>query len=106
SSTSERSSATAPSLTPGSYTWTATARVNGLERSLGTLSFTVVPATAMDRALFIRASTSNRDIVPGILREDIRRLHASGFLTDARCKARALPAGPERDAYLAIPVAE
>ena len=96
------SSATAPELDPGKYTWTATATVQGIDRVLGSLSFTVVPARSVDRALFVRAANTQSVMMPTILREDIRRLHASGFLTDARSKARALPPGGERDKYLGI----
>lgn len=101
-STAASHEASAPELAPGKYTWTATAEVQGIDRVLGSLSFTVVPARAVDRALFVRAATGQSVTMPGILREDIRRLHASGFLTDARSKARALPQGEERDRYLAI----
>lgn len=92
--------ASAPMLEPGKYTWTATATVQSIDRVLGSLSFTVVPARSVDRALFVRAAVGLPVTMPGILREDIRRLHASGFLTDARSKARALPPGEERDRYL------
>ena len=101
-STSSTYSATAPELDPGKYTWTATATVQGIDRVLGSLSFTVVPARSVDRALFVRAANTQSVMMPTILREDIRRLHASGFLTDARSKARALPPGGERDKYLGI----
>ena len=30
----------------------------------------------------------------------VRILHDTGYLADARAVARAMPAGPERDAYL------
>ncbi len=102
-STATSHQASAPALSAGKYTWTATATVQGIDRVLGSLSFTVVPARAVDRALFVRAATGQASTMPGILREDIRRLHASGFLTDARSKARSLPPGKERDKYLAIP---
>ncbi|MFT6110051.1 MAG: hypothetical protein ACJA2W_002976 [Planctomycetota bacterium] len=101
-STSTEHHATAPALQAGSYVWRATARVQGMDRDLGSRSFTVVRATAVDRSLLLRAASSQHSTMPGILREDIRRLHASGFLTDARGKARALPPGQERDEYLAI----
>ncbi|QDV09023.1 hypothetical protein Poly30_45790 [Planctomycetes bacterium Poly30] len=109
--------ATAPPIHAGSYVWRASATVNGIDRDLGSLSFTVVPATAVDRSLVVRAALSPKEAalspkegaseeqatMPRILREDIRRLHASGFLTDARAKARALPPGKDRDEYLAVP---
>ena len=98
----------APELNPGNYTWTATAHVQGIDRALGSLSFRVVDAHSVARSLFVRAAAAGSTAaeaaaMPSILREDIRRLHASGFLTDARSKARALPPGAERDQYLAVP---
>ncbi len=95
--------ATAMALSAGSYVWSASAKVHNIERDLGTLSFTVMPAAAVERALVVRAATVQRDKTPSMLRDDIRRLHASGFLTDAREKARSLPAGKDRDEYLASP---
>jgi hypothetical protein len=102
-STATSHHATAPELAPGKYTWTAAATVQGIERALGSLNFTVLPAGTVDRSLLVRASTGQSTPMPGVLREDVRRLHASGFLTDARSKARALPPGEERDRYLAVP---
>lgn len=102
-STATSHHATAPELAPGKYTWTAAATVQGIERALGSLNFTVLPAGTVDRSLLVRASTGQSSPMPGVLREDVRRLHASGFLTDARSKARALPPGEERNRYLAVP---
>lgn len=87
--------ATADRLTAGTYEWGAWATVDGVERDLGRLSFVVLPAS--DSGLVACASGANA----GAAREDVRRLHSAGFLTDARERARALPPGEARTAYLA-----
>lgn len=79
------------SLKPGHYTWEAWADVDGLLRHLGERDFRVTE----DEALWIdlnRLEPMGR----------VRHLHDSGYLTDARHEARALPPSPARDAYLEV----
>lgn len=90
-------SATADRLQAGAYEWSAWAAVNGVERSLGTLSFVVMAA---DDAALIQCA-SGADAEPGSTREDVRRLHSAGYLADARFRARDLAPGEDRAAYLA-----
>lgn len=88
--------ATASALAPGAYAWHAWARVDGLERSLDMLSFTVVEPARSD---ILRSAAG---VAPDArsTREDVRLLHAAGFLTDARHRARTLPPGADRAKYL------
>ncbi|MEM9381144.1 MAG: hypothetical protein AAGB93_14425 [Planctomycetota bacterium] len=88
--------ATGRALEEGAYSWSAWARVDGLKRSLGTLAFHVV----MPRPADILRSAAGVASDAGSTREDVRRLHAAGFLTDARQRARALPPGEDRARYL------
>ncbi|MEM1450063.1 MAG: hypothetical protein AAGI22_13185 [Planctomycetota bacterium] len=83
-------------LEEGAYSWSAWARVDGLERSLGALTFHVVMPSPGD----ILRSAAGVESDSGSAREDVRRLHAAGFLTDARHRARALPPGEDRARYL------
>lgn len=87
--------ATAPALTAGTYSWSAWAVTNNVERPLGTLDFTVVPGPLSHYAGVGAESAAST-------REDVRVLHAAGYLTDARFRARSLPAGPARAKYLAV----
>jgi len=89
--------ATADRLQAGAYEWSAWAAVNGVERSLGTLSFAVLAA---DDAALIRCAAGAQG-EPGSTREDVRRLHSAGYLADARFRARDLAPGEDRAAYLA-----
>ena len=79
----------ARSLTTGHYTWEAWAIVEGLDQRLGARDFEVV-----DEPGLVAELETIED------RPAVRRLHESGFLTDARALAKRLPASPERDAYL------
>ena len=83
---------TAVALAPGHYTWEAWTTVAGIERPLGTRDFRVVPSEESTLALDHLAGPPLVD-----------HLHRAGYLADARAAARALPAGPARDAYLAGP---
>lgn len=83
-------------LEPGGYTWTARVVVRGLPRELGARDFDVVADADLDRRL-----TDLRDL------DELERslkavqiLHESGYLADARAIAGAMPASPDRDAYL------
>ena len=89
--------ATADRLEAGTYEWSAWATVNGVERDLGDLSFVVLPAE--DARLTSGASGANAG--SRSTREDVRRLHSAGFLSDARHRARDLAPGAPRAAYLA-----
>ena len=78
-----------PALAAGRYTWEAFATVDGLERSLGTLDFHVAAdGEALER------------LAHEPLLGQVRSLAADGLTTDARHRARLLPAGPERDRFL------
>jgi hypothetical protein len=83
-------------LEPGSYTWRAWARIDGLERRIGAHDFEVVHDAELWRAL----SDLPQDAAPERVAELVRRLHERGFTSDARALARRLPATAERDAYL------
>jgi hypothetical protein len=78
-----------PSLTEGHYSWEVFVTVDGLERSLGTQTFNV----AHDAAAL--AQFSQQTLV-----SQVQSLSAAGLATDARHRARMLPAGPERDRFL------
>lgn len=87
--------ATADRLSAGTFEWSAWATVDGVERSLGSLSFAVLPpeqAWLLESAAGTDARTAS---------DDVRFLHAAGFLTDARRRARDLAPGEARAAYLA-----
>ena len=78
-------------LEPDHYTWEAWAEVDGLLRHLGERDFRV----KQDNSLWIdlnRLDSMGR----------VRHLHDSGYLTDARHQARALPPSPARDVYLEV----
>lgn len=99
-SRSSAPSAAAPSLTGSSlmgraFEWEVRAIVDGLPRRLGTQTF------ELEERAVLRALTSTaRDGDERAKRAAIRRLHASGFVTDARSIARTLPPSEEREAYL------
>lgn len=98
-------SATASALAPGAYEWSAAAVINGLERTLGTQSFLVMESApmgfrAMDSASPNQSQANESRNKADAARASIARLHAAGFLTDARHLARSLPPSDERDAYL------
>jgi len=82
----------APALVAGRYEWTAFATVDGIEVELGRETFRVV---AGNPAL-LGAATGRQDEA----RADVVMLHAAGFLTDARRRARDLEPGAERRQYL------
>lgn len=82
----------APALVAGRYEWIAFATVDGIESELGGETFRVV---AGNPALLNAATGAAEEA-----RADVVRLHAAGFLTDARRRARDLPAGDERERYL------
>ena len=97
SAESTSKNATADQLKAGTYEWSAWVTVHGVEKDLGTLSIAVLPP---EDAGLLRCA-SGADSGPSQTREDIRRLHAAGFLSDARSRARGLPPGEARAAYLA-----
>jgi len=78
-----------PPLSEGHYAWEAFATVDGLERSLGTQSFHVVHDGA-------KLAQFSKESLVG----QVHSLADAGYLTDARHRARLLPAGPERDRFL------
>ena len=84
-----------PALAKGAFEWEARAIVNDLPRRLGTMSFEVEERAALS-ALVGTACEGDEDTK----RAAIHRLHASGFLTDARAIARTLPPTKERAAYI------
>lgn len=89
SKTTDESVIEGPPLTEGHYSWEVFVTVDGLDRSLGTQTFNVVhDATAL--AQFSKES----------LMGQVRSLSAAGLSTDARHRARMLPAGLERDRFL------
>ncbi len=94
---STSNTATADRLQAGAYEWSAWAAINGVEKSLGSLSFVVMAA---DDAALIECATGAQ-AEPSSTREDVRRLHSAGYLADARFRARDLAPGKERAAYLA-----
>ncbi|MEL6714627.1 MAG: hypothetical protein AAFP86_12675, partial [Planctomycetota bacterium] len=87
-----------PALEPGRYEWSARATVDGIDVDLGARSFSVVAAGSA-----ATAAADGEVSDPTAVRADVRALHAAGFVTDARHRARALPPGEERDDYLAPP---
>ena len=76
-------------LEPGTYTWTAWATVDGLERELGARDILVREDAEL------RASLVDGDVLSGV-----RLLHEAGYTSTARQLARSLPPGPGRDDYL------
>ena len=89
---SQPASKAAPALAAGRYEWAAFATVDGIEAELGRETFRVV---AGNPAL-LSAATGGQDEA----RTDVVMLHAAGFLTDARRRARDLAPGDERRQYL------
>ena len=83
-------------LTAGEFTWTARAKVRGLDEPLGQRDFSIVDDAELCKELLQLAGRAE----PEKSLAAIQLLHAKGFLTDARAIARAMPASPERDAYL------
>jgi hypothetical protein len=83
-------------LAPGDYTWTGRAKVRGLDEPLGQRDFSIVEDAALCDELLRLAGRAE----PEKSLAAVQLLHAKGFLTDARAIARAMPASPERDAYL------
>ena len=83
-------------LPPGSYTWTSRVVVRGLSRELGARDFTVVEDPALETELNALRELEE----PARSLEAVRILHDRGYVADARAIARAMPASPERDAYL------
>jgi hypothetical protein len=86
----------AAALTAGDYTWTARAKVRGLDEPLGQRDFSIVEDAALCEELLQLSGRSE----PEKSLAAVQLLHAKGFLTDARAIARSMPASPERDAYL------
>ncbi|MEC8512217.1 MAG: hypothetical protein VX015_08740 [Planctomycetota bacterium] len=82
----------APALVAGRYEWTAFATVDGIEVELGRETFRVV---AGNPALLDAATGGPKEA-----RADVVLLHAAGFLTDARRRARDLEPGDKRRQYL------
>lgn len=85
------------SLGVGEYTWTARAKVRGLDEPLGQRDFAIADDPALTEELLDLSDRAE----PGRSLAAVNLLHAKGFLTDARAIARSMPASPERDAYLA-----
>jgi hypothetical protein len=83
-------------LAPGQYTWSARATVHGLDQELGQRDFSVVDDAEIDGKLIALGSQSE----PKRSLAAVKLLHEAGFLGEARAIARAMPASPERDAYL------
>ena len=90
---SQPASEAAPALVAGRYEWAAFATVDGIEVELGRETFRVV---AGNPALLGAATGGEEEA-----RTDVVMLHAAGFLTDARRRARDLAPGDERRQYLA-----
>jgi hypothetical protein len=84
-------------LAAGHYTWEAWAIVHGLDQQLGRRDFDVVDDAALRTKLIALAQESE----PRRSLAAVRLLHENGYRTDARRIARAMPASPERDEYLA-----
>jgi len=80
----------------GDFTWTARAKVRGLDEPLGQRDFAIVDDAALTEELLALADRAE----PERSLAAVNLLHAKGFLTDARAIARSMPASPERDAYL------
>ncbi len=86
----------ASALVPGEFTWTARAKIRGLDQPLGQRDFSIVEDAELCEALQHLAGRAE----PARSLAAVQLLQAEGFLTDARAIARAMPASPERDAYL------
>jgi hypothetical protein len=86
----------AAELPPGQYTWSARATVHGLDQELGQRDFSVVDDAEISGRLLAIASQAE----PKRSMAAVKLLHEAGFLGEARAIARAMPANPERDAYL------
>lgn len=86
----------AAALAPGPYTWRLSASVHGLDQPLGARDFEVQARPELERALSELASRPEpeRSLAAASL------LDQHGFVGDARRILRALPASPDRDAYL------
>jgi hypothetical protein len=84
-------------IAPGQYTWTARAVVRGLDQDLGQRDFALVDDADVSSQLETLASRAE----PGRSLAAIKLLHERGYFGEARAIARAMPASPERDAYLA-----
>lgn len=83
-------------LEPGAYTWTSRVVVRGLGRELGARDFAVVEDADLDRVMVdLRELPEPERSLKAVL-----LLHERGYLADARAIARAMPASPDRDAYL------
>lgn len=83
-------------LAPGQYTWSARATVHGLDQELGQRDFSVVDDAEIASRLIALGSQAE----PKRSLAAVKLLHEAGFLGEARAIARAMPASPERDAYL------
>jgi len=83
-------------LRPGHYTWEAWAVVNGLDQPLGRRDFEVVQDPALLARIERLAARAEPERSEGIL-----ALLYPIYPSDARAFARALPASPEREAFLA-----
>jgi hypothetical protein len=94
--TFQSKSLTASALAAGEYTWTARAKVRGLDQPLGQRDFAIVDDPKLCAELLKLSDRAE----PGRSLSAVNLLHAKGFLSDARAVARAMPASPERDAYL------
>ena len=95
-SSAEPAIETTPDLAPGSYTWTAHTNVRELDRVLGSRDFEVVDDAEVVRQIVELAGRQEpeRTLAAVVL------LHGRGYLGEARALARAMPASPEREAYL------
>jgi hypothetical protein len=83
-------------LEPGSFTWTAWAVVDGLDRELGRRDFELVKSPELLAKLARTLSAEG----PQSAEKTLVLLHLENWLSDARSFARTLPASPEREAYL------
>jgi len=83
-------------LEPGTYTWTSRVVVRGLARELGARDFAIV----LDPELETQLGNLRELDEPARSLEAVRILHERGYVADARAIARAMPASPDRDAYL------
>jgi hypothetical protein len=89
STTTKATDIAGPPLAEGHYSWEVFGTADGLERSLGTQTFNVVN----DAPALAQLSKAS-------LEGQVRSLVAAGLVTDARHRARMLPASPERDRFL------
>lgn len=93
----EGTTAQAEPLPPGTYTWEAWAEVDGLELPLGRRDFDVRADAGTQTELAELAALPE----PQRSTRALELLAERGYHADARAWARALPPGPERDAFLA-----